>query len=82
VVPKENLNLKMEKLVGLLKREGAQLNVEAKFGVTFMAKSGVLASILKSGIMITTGTNSKEETLDFYKEIVVDGMEIPWACIR
>lgn len=82
VVPKENLNLKMEKLVGLLKREGAQLNVEAKLGVTFTAKSGVLASILKSGIMITTGTNSKEETLDFYKEIVVDGMETPWACIR
>jgi len=82
VVPKENLNLKMEKLVGLLKREEAQLNVEAKLGVTFTAKSGVLASILKSGIMITTGTNSKEETLDFYKEIMVDGMETPWACIR
>lgn len=82
VIPRENLNLKMEKLVGLLKRKEAQLNVEAKLGVTFRAKSGVLASILKSGIMITTGTNSKEETLDFYKEIMVDGMETPWACIR
>ncbi|MDH5448518.1 MAG: HesA/MoeB/ThiF family protein [Candidatus Bathyarchaeota archaeon] len=82
VVPKENLNMKIEKLVGLLKEERNRLNVEAKLGVTFVTKEGILASILKSGVMIIEGTNSKKETLDFYKEIVVDKMKIPWSRIN
>lgn len=82
VVPKENLNLEIKKLVDLLKREGAQFNVEAKLGITFRAKEEILASILKSGVMIIEGTNNKEETLDFYKETVVNKMKIPWSRIN
>jgi len=81
VVPKENLNLEIKKLVGLLKREGAQFSVEAKFGITFRAKEGILVSILKSGVMIIEGTNSKEETLDFYKKTVSGKMKISWSRI-
>jgi molybdopterin/thiamine biosynthesis adenylyltransferase len=81
VVPKENLNLEIKKLVGLLKKEGAQFNVEAKLGITFRVKEGILVSILKSGVMIIEGTNSEEETLIFYRETVVDKMKIPWSRI-
>ncbi len=81
VVPKENLNLKIEKLTGFLKKEGARLNVEATLGVTFLTKEGILASMLKSGVMIIEGASNEKETLNFYKEIV-DKMEIPWSHIN
>ncbi len=82
LLPKENLNLEIKKLASLLKREGAQFNVEAKLGITFRAKKGILASILKSGIMIIEGANSEEETLVFYKEMIVNTMKIPWSRIE
>jgi len=71
VTPKENLDLQMSKLTRLLKEKGARLNVEAKLGITFTTKGKILASILKSGVMIIEGTNNENETLDFYKEIIV-----------
>ncbi|MFQ6068150.1 MAG: hypothetical protein ACE5KD_01260, partial [Candidatus Bathyarchaeia archaeon] len=81
VVPKEKLNIEMEKLVSLLRTEGALLKVKAKLGVTFVTKTGILASVLKSGVMIVEGTKCEDETLDFYKEIIVDKMKIPWTYI-
>jgi len=81
-VPKENLNLKIEKLIDFMKKEGARLKVKANHGITFATKDGIFASILKSGIMIVEGTNSEEETLDFYKKIVVDKMGIRWSRIK
>jgi len=82
VIPKETLNLEMKRLTGLLKKERVQLNVKAKLGVTFTTKKNVLASILKSGVMIVEGTNSEKEALDFYKEIVVNKLGIPWSRIN
>lgn len=81
VVPKEKLDLEIEKIIDLLKKKGAQLNVEAKLGATFITKEGFLTSILKSGVMIVEGTNNEEETLDFYKEIVVSKLGISWSRI-
>ncbi len=81
-IPKETLNLKMNKLVRILKKEGVQLNVEAKFGVTFTTKNKIFASILKSGIMIVEGTQNEKEALIFYKRIVAEKMGMPWSRIR
>jgi len=82
VAPKENLNLKMEKLIDILKKEKTRLNVKTKLGVTLATREKILVSILKSGVMIIEGTNSEEEALNFYKEIVVNKMEIPWPRIN
>jgi adenylyltransferase/sulfurtransferase len=81
-VPKENLNLEMKKLIDLVEKENAQLKVKGKLGITFATKKGIIASILKSGIMIVEGTNSEEEALDFYKKIIVDKMGILWSRIN
>lgn len=81
-VPKENLNLKMDRLIGILKEEGVRLDAEARLGVTFTTEKGITASILRSGVMIIEGTNSQKEALGFYKRIVVDKIRIPWSRIR
>lgn len=81
-VPKENLNLEMEKLIDFLREERVRLDVEARLGVTFTTEKGILASILRSGVMIIEGADSREEALDFYKRIVVDKIGIPWSRIR
>lgn len=80
-VPRDDLDLEMKRLNDLLKKEEAQLNVEAKLGSTFTTKEGILASILRSGIMIVEGTNSEKETLEFYKSILVEKMGINWSRI-
>jgi len=82
VAPKENLNLKMEKLIDILKKEKTRLNVKTKLGVTLVTREKILVSILKSGVMIIEGPNSEEEALNFSKEIVVNKMEIPWPRIN
>jgi len=82
VVPKENLNLEMEKLIDIVEKGGTRLKVKSKYGITFATKEGILASILKSGVIIVEGTNSKKETLDFYEKIVVDKMGQPWSRIK
>jgi adenylyltransferase/sulfurtransferase len=76
MIPKENLNLKIKKLTRILEKSHAQIKVEAKLGVTFETKKGVIATILKSGIMIIEGTNNKKETFDFYEKIIVDNLGI------
>ncbi len=82
VAPKENLNLEMRKLVALLKKEGAQFKVEAKLGVTFTTKKGILVSILKSGVMVIEGANSEEAAIDLYRQIIVSRMGMPWSRIN
>jgi len=80
-LPKENLNLEIRNLIGLLKGDGVRFTVEANLGATFTPKEGILVSILKSGIMIAEGTESKEETLDIYRTII-DKLNIPWSRVE
>ena len=81
MTPKEDLSLKMEKLVGSMKSEGAQLKVKTELGITLETKQGAHISILKSGIMIVEGTSSKRETLDLYEKIIVGKGKISKAKI-
>ncbi len=81
-IPREDLNLDMKELASVLKKDRSSLKVEAKFGVTFKTKKGILASILKSGIMISEGTESEEETWDLYEKIVVNKIGVPSSRIH
>ncbi len=80
-IPKQDLKLSMKKLITLLEKEEKKVNVKARLGVTFTAKEGNIVSILKSGIMIIEGMCNQEETLDFYRGIVVSKMKIPLSKI-
>lgn len=82
LVPKENLNLDLANLVEVLKREGAQLNVVAKLGVTYVSNRGFLASMLKSGVMVLEGASSREDAVGFYRRIIVDKLNVPWVRIE
>ncbi|UCE96093.1 MAG: HesA/MoeB/ThiF family protein [Candidatus Bathyarchaeota archaeon] len=82
MVPRENLNLKIKELIDILTKKGMQFKVKAKLGTTFETRQGLIASILKSGILIIEGANSRKEVLDFYKELVVDKMRISWSRIQ
>ncbi|UCH31033.1 MAG: HesA/MoeB/ThiF family protein [Candidatus Bathyarchaeota archaeon] len=80
-VPKKNLNLDIEKLITSLEKEGARITMKAKLGVALATAEGIAASILSSGIMIIEGTKNEEETLNFYKRMIVTKMGIPWTKI-
>lgn len=76
VTPKENLNIDLEKLTNLMRREQARLTVRAKLGVTFTTRKGIVMSLLKSGVMIVEGANSEEEALKLYRGLMVDKMRV------
>jgi molybdopterin/thiamine biosynthesis adenylyltransferase len=82
VTPVENLNLNVEKLAAVLKREEARLKVKTRLGVAFAIKKGILASLLSSGVMVVEGTSSEEETLRIYKDVVMRKMRIPWSRVE
>ena len=82
VVPKENLDLDLGRLAGILKQESVNLHVQAEMGLTFAGDNGMVASLLSSGVMVVEGGASKEKTLKLYREIVVQKMGVPWSRIR
>ncbi len=82
VVPRENLQLHMEKVSKLLRESGLKIEISAELGITFRYSDQVSASILKSGIAIIEGLNDKNEALDFYEKIIVDGLGIQQSYIR
>ena len=82
MTPKEDLNLQIDKLASLLKRDGAHIEVNAKLGISFGWKDDVRLSILRSGVMIAEGISSRQETIRVYKMIVSDLMDVPWSRIK
>ena len=76
IIPKEDLNIDFDKLTGILRRRRAQVTVRAKLGVAFTTKSGIVMSLLKSGIMIIEGAKSDEEARQLHRDIVVKNMRI------
>ena len=82
VTPLENLDLDIEKLAAVLKREGILLKVKTKLGVAFTTRKGILASLLNSGVMVVEGASGEEETLRIYKDVVMRKMRIPWSRVE
>jgi adenylyltransferase/sulfurtransferase len=67
VVPRRRLNLDMERLIRLLSLESTRFVAKAELGVTYKTKEGAKASILKSGVMIVEGLESRNATQEFYE---------------
>ncbi|MCW4052827.1 MAG: HesA/MoeB/ThiF family protein [Candidatus Bathyarchaeota archaeon] len=80
VTPAKTLALDMGKLRKILKDESIYIEVESELGTVFSSR-GISASLLDSGIMVVEGTRSDKETLDFYREIVVDKLRTPHSQI-
>jgi adenylyltransferase/sulfurtransferase len=81
LVPRENLDLDLHALVTLLEQRNATVHVAAELGVTFTMDT-VVASVLRSGVMINKGSANSELAQRFYADILVNGLHIPWARIR
>lgn len=82
VTPRENLEIEMESLSRSLSDKGVDIKTKGNLGLTFSYHRKKIVSLLKSGIMITKGIGSREEALEIYKEIVVDGLSIQWSRVE
>ena len=81
IVPKETLELPLGKLSNFLIDIGSKIKIKAKLGITFDYDQTTV-SILKSGIAIIEGMKDKKEAFDFYKRIIVDGLDIQQSYLR
>ena len=61
--PKEDLNLNLDLLNERLVSLRFDINVGAKLGTTFSKEPGVKASVLKSGVTILEGVDSRDEAV-------------------
>jgi molybdopterin/thiamine biosynthesis adenylyltransferase len=82
IIPRKNLELNMEDLYKILKRRRFNIKVKSNLGTTFNHDHKTTATILKSGIMIIEGVKNKEKALNFYSEIIVDGLNFTWSAIQ
>ncbi len=82
VNPRENLDLDMQSLNKLVRKEGGKVRVKASLGITFRYKSRMSISVLKSGIMIAEGVKDSDEALKVYRELVVDELGVPWSRVE
>jgi molybdopterin/thiamine biosynthesis adenylyltransferase len=76
IIPRKNLQLNLTELQPKLEKNGFKIKINASLGLTFDKNREVSASILKSGIMIVEGLKEKQEALNFFREILVDGFGI------
>lgn len=77
IAPEKRLNLNIENLPGILKKDAGKIEVMSRLGVTFSTEKGIRGSLLKSGIMVVDGAKTQSEALEFYKEIVVSKLGVP-----
>jgi molybdopterin/thiamine biosynthesis adenylyltransferase len=80
--PKTRIEINLQKLVLLLKGKGLKIRNSGRLGTTFDVSPKIKACILKSGIMNAQAPPEleqgvKQELLDFYKSILVDGLGFP-----
>ncbi len=77
--PVKRIDLNMEQLGAVLKEKGLQIESSGSLGITFKKSEQFKACILKSGIMISqtppqTESSFKDEVLETYRSILVEGM--------
>ena len=82
ITPKRNLELNINELHTTLKKNGFEIKVMAKLGVTFHNRLDKVVSVLRSGIMIIEGAESLEEAYDFYSKIIIDELKVPRSIIE
>lgn len=76
ITPRRDLDLDIKKLYEVLKKKNFNIEVKANLGITF-SQNCKRASVLKSGILITEGVKDREETLEIFNEVVLEGLGIP-----
>ena len=79
VSPTKRLDVNLEKLAGVIKKKKLPLIKTGEFGLTFDHPAGIMACILKSGIMVAQTPPRSEDDLapkvrDIYRSIMVEGM--------
>lgn len=82
VNPKDNLGLDMEDLYRLVRGKGALVRARARLGITFSYQPKVSVSVLRSGVMVVYGVGGEGEALEVYKDIVAEGLAVPWVRIE
>lgn len=76
IIPRKNLKVNLAQLHPYLKKKGFKVKINASLGLTFDKNQEVSASILKSGIMIVEGFREKKEALNFFRETIVNALDI------
>jgi adenylyltransferase/sulfurtransferase len=74
IIPRKNLQIDINELRQFLETKGFKIKINASLGITFDKNTIVSASILKSGVMIVEGFKEKQKALNFFREILVDGL--------
>lgn len=77
IIPKENLNLDLDKLSSIVEGRGFRIRVRANLGITFDNEFGGSTSVLRSGIMIVEGAGSEGEAYKTFSKLIIDGLGIP-----
>jgi len=76
IAPQRDLALDMDQLHSMLKREGFEIKVKARLGITFDRGARGSASLLTSGVMIVEDASDEEEAYRLYRRLVVEGLNI------
>jgi len=77
IIPKENLNLELDKLALIIRNKGFEIKVKAELGITFKNEFNGLTSVLKSGIAVIEGAESEEEAYQSFSNLIIDGLRFP-----
>lgn len=86
ITPKRRTEIDLAQLRTLLDEKGFSVKTSGLFGISFKQSEHVMASILKSGIMIAQTsphlkTNPKEDVFETYRNLLVDGLGLPKAIL-
>ena len=86
VSPRGSVELNQDQLRTIIIEKGYQIRKTGAFGIAFEQSDGISTSILKSGVMIVQASpklddNLKDDVLETYRAILIDGMGLPAAII-
>lgn len=79
ITPKEDLEIKLDKVISMVKSGGFKIKVKARLGISFENEFGGVTSLLKSGIMIIEGAKNEEEAYNSFLELIVNKLGIPYS---
>lgn len=86
IIPKETIEINLERLQKIITEKGFQLKNTGIFGVTFKQSDDITISILKSGVFIAQTSpklkdNPKERIVETYRLVLVEGVGVPSAIL-
>ena len=82
IIPKENLNLKLNELASIVENRGFKIKVKAELGITFKNEFGGVTSVLKSGITVVEGAESEEEAYKSFSELIINRLKVSASKIK